>query len=52
LSKIPCGRTGDQHLAPNDEAAKLRRRGRGMTPVWMREEMKGTKLTKDSFLIK
>jgi len=24
----------------------------GMTPVWMREEMKGTKLTKDSFLIK
>ena len=26
--------------------------GRGMTPVWMREEMKGTKLTKESFLIK
>ena len=26
--------------------------GRGMTPVWMREEMKGTKLTKDDFLIK
>jgi DNA-binding protein H-NS len=26
--------------------------GRGMTPVWMREEMKGAKLTKDSFLIK
>ena len=26
--------------------------GRGMTPKWMREEMKGTKLTKDSFLIK
>jgi len=26
--------------------------GRGMTPVWMREEMKGTNLTKDSFLIK
>jgi DNA-binding protein H-NS len=26
--------------------------GRGMTPIWMREEMKGTKLTKDSFLIK
>ena len=25
--------------------------GRGMTPVWMRDEMKGTKLTKDSFLI-
>ena len=26
--------------------------GRGMLPVWMREEMKGTKLTKDDFRIK
>jgi DNA-binding protein H-NS len=26
--------------------------GRGLMPVWMREEMRGTKLTKDSFLIK
>src|ERR1044072_9152779 len=26
--------------------------GRGMNPVWMRDEMKGTKLTKESFLIK
>src|SRR5688572_30423776 len=26
--------------------------GRGMLPTWMREEMKGTKLTKDSFLIR
>jgi len=26
--------------------------GRGMTPVWMREEMRDTKLTKDDFLIK
>jgi DNA-binding protein H-NS len=26
--------------------------GRGLTPVWMREEMKGTKLTKEDFLIK
>ena len=26
--------------------------GRGMLPVWMREEIKGTNLTKDSFLIK
>ena len=26
--------------------------GRGLMPVWMREEMKGTKLTKDDFLIK
>jgi DNA-binding protein H-NS len=26
--------------------------GRGLMPVWMREEMKGTKLTKDDFLIR
>jgi DNA-binding protein H-NS len=26
--------------------------GRGMTPIWMREEMKGTKLKKEDFLIK
>jgi DNA-binding protein H-NS len=26
--------------------------GRGVTPVWMREEMKGTKLKKDDFLIR
>jgi DNA-binding protein H-NS len=26
--------------------------GRGMIPTWMREEMKGTKLKKDDFLIK
>jgi len=26
--------------------------GRGMTPVWMREEMRGTKLKKEDFLIK
>jgi DNA-binding protein H-NS len=26
--------------------------GRGTTPVWMREEMKGTKLKKEDFLIK
>lgn len=26
--------------------------GRGMLPIWMREEMKGTKLTKENFLIK
>jgi DNA-binding protein H-NS len=25
--------------------------GRGMTPVWMRAEMKGTKLKKEDFLI-
>jgi len=26
--------------------------GRGMTPIWMREEMKGTKLKKEDFRIK
>jgi DNA-binding protein H-NS len=26
--------------------------GRGMLPTWMRDEMKGTRLTKDDFLIK
>jgi DNA-binding protein H-NS len=26
--------------------------GRGMTPIWMREEMKGSKLKKEDFLIK
>ena len=31
---------------------QLKWSGRGLMPVWMREEMKGTKLTKDSFLIK
>ncbi len=31
---------------------RLKWSGRGMLPVWMREEMKGTKLTKQDFLIK
>jgi DNA-binding protein H-NS len=31
---------------------QLKWSGRGLMPVWMREEMKGTKLTKDDFLIK
>ena len=31
---------------------KLKWSGRGVLPVWMREEMKGTKLTKDDFAIK
>ena len=32
--------------------ARLKWTGRGMLPVWMREEMKGTKLKKENFLIK
>src|SRR5256885_1187311 len=31
---------------------QLKWSGRGMLPVWMREEMKGTKLTKEDFAIK
>ena len=31
---------------------RLKWTGRGMLPVWMRDEMKGTKLKKDDFLIK
>ena len=31
---------------------KLKWTGRGMTPIWMRDEMKGTKLKKENFLIK
>ena len=30
---------------------RLKWSGRGMLPVWMREEMAGTRLTKDDFLI-
>lgn len=40
--------------APKYQSKKngqLKWSGRGMTPVWMREEMKGTKLKKDDFLI-
>ena len=31
---------------------RLKWSGRGLMPVWMREEMKGTKLTKEDFLLK
>ena len=31
---------------------RLKWSGRGLMPIWMRDEMKGTKLTKDDFLIK
>jgi DNA-binding protein H-NS len=31
---------------------RLKWSGRGLMPIWMREEMKGTKLSKDDFLIK
>ena len=49
-------RTGKRAKAkPKYQSKKnesLKWSGRGVTPVWMREEMKGTKLKKDDFLIK
>ena len=52
----PNGRAGKRAKPkPKYQSKKnksLKWSGRGMTPVWMREEMKGTRLTKDSFLIK
>jgi DNA-binding protein H-NS len=54
VMRVP--RTGKRRKpAPKYQSKKDKRlkwTGRGMLPVWMREEMKGTKLTKDSFLIK
>ena len=41
--------------APKYQSKKdksLKWTGRGMTPVWMRDEMKGTKRKKDDFLTK
>jgi DNA-binding protein H-NS len=50
------GRTGRRAKAkPKYQSKKnksLKWSGRGMTPVWMRDEMKGTKLKKDDFLIR
>jgi DNA-binding protein H-NS len=54
VMRVP--RTGKRAKAkPKYQSKKtkgLKWSGRGMLPVWMREEMKGTKLTKDDFLIK
>ena len=50
------GRTGKRAKAkPKYQSKKnksVKWSGRGMTPIWMREEMKGTKLKKEDFLIK
>ena len=50
------GRKGKRaKAAPKYQSKKnksIKWTGRGMLPTWMREEMKGTKLTKDDFLIK
>src|SRR3954470_3430579 len=49
-------RTGKRAKAkPKYQSKKtrgLKWSGRGMLPTWMKEEMKGTRLTKDDFLIK
>ena len=54
--KVSNGRAGKRaKAAPKYQSKKdksVKWSGRGMTPIWMREEMKGTKLTKESFLIK
>lgn len=50
------GRKGKRAKAPpkyrSRKNSSVTWSGRGMTPVWMREEIKGTKLKKDDFLIK
>ena len=50
------GRAGKRAKAKPKYQSKrntsLKWSGRGMTPIWMRDEMKGTKLKKDDFLIK
>ena len=54
VMRVP--RTGKRRKAEPKYQSKrdksLKWSGRGMLPVWMREEMKGTKLSKDSFRIK
>jgi DNA-binding protein H-NS len=55
-SKAANGRAGKRAKAKAKYQSKkdksVKWSGRGMTPIWMREEMKGTKLKKDDFLIK
>ena len=53
----PSNGKGAKRLKPKPKYQSKKDRslkwtGRGLMPVWMREEMKGTKLTKDSFLIR
>lgn len=56
VSRVSNPRAGSRKKpAPKYQSKKdpkLKWTGRGMTPVWMRDEMKGTKLKKDNFLIK
>jgi DNA-binding protein H-NS len=54
VMRVP--RTGKRAKAKPKYRSKknpsLKWSGRGMLPIWMREEMKGTKLKKDDFLIR
>ena len=54
--KVSNGKAGKRaKAAPKYQSKKdksVKWSGRGMTPIWMREEMKGTKLKKSDFLIK
>ena len=56
VKAVTPNRTGKRAKAkPKYQSKKdktLKWAGRGMTPVWMRDEMKGTKLTKEDFAIK
>jgi DNA-binding protein H-NS len=53
--KVSHGKTGKRAKAvPKYQSKKDRSvkwSGRGMMPIWMRDEMKGTKLKRDDFLI-
>ena len=53
VSKSPVGmRRKPEPKYQSKKNPQLKWTGRGMTPVWMRDEMKGTKLKKNDFLIK
>src|SRR5436190_8047276 len=56
VGRVAKARTGrrakPQPKYQSKKDPKLKWTGRGMTPVWMRDEMKGTKLKKENFLIK
>ena len=48
----PRKRTKAKPKYQSKKNKSLKWSGRGVTPVWMREEMKGTKLEKEDFAIK
>lgn len=53
VMRVPKGKRRKAEPKYQSKKTKgLKWSGRGMLPVWMREEMKGTKLTKEDFAIK